>query len=73
MRVWKLQVCHDTDAHVSTWGYAFAATHDEALKAAISSRPGLVHRAYEKPEAMLWPGAPDSDIFWPGDHRHSTV
>lgn len=64
MRVWKLEACMDEERIGSRWGYALAASVDEAL-ALCKATSGLpFNYAHEKNPAMLWPGEPGKSVSW---------
>lgn len=64
MRVWKLEACTDQERIGCRWGYALAATAEDALALAKATSALPFLWVHEKPPPMLWPGAPGARVEW---------
>ena len=64
MRVWKLEANRYEDRLASRWGYALAATADEALEIARATSGLPLNWVHEKHPEMLWPGPPGARVDW---------
>jgi hypothetical protein len=62
MRVWKLEASADQERIACRWGFALAATAEDALALAKATSPLPFHWVHEKPTAMLWQGAPGARV-----------
>lgn len=64
MRVWKLEASAIEDRHPSHWGYALAATREEAMELCTATSLMPLNFVHEKHPDMIWPGQPGENVCW---------
>lgn len=64
MRVWKLEASRTEERHPSKWGYALAATREEAIRLCTATSGMPFNFVHEKHPDMIWPGCPGETVCW---------